>query len=71
MNLSASNKQIRRIELFVSLEVADYLQNVKRGVIAHIEQISDKRVVIHSTPNYTGEKHEIVCYNERGSEVKL
>ncbi len=71
LNLSASNKQIKRIELFVSLEVADYLQNVKRGAIAHIEQISDKRVVIHSTPNYTGEKHEIVCYNERGSEVKL
>ncbi|MHC4394682.1 MAG: Rne/Rng family ribonuclease [Planctomycetota bacterium] len=71
LNLSASNKQIRRVELFVSPEVADHLQNAKRAAIAHIEQINDKCVVIHSTPNYTGEKHEIVCYNERGSVVKL
>ena len=71
LNLSASKEQIKRIELFVSPEVADHLQNEKRAVIADIEQVNDKRVVVHSTPNYTGEKHEIVCYNERGSVVKL
>ena len=71
LNLSASKKQIKKIELFVSPEVADYLQNEKRAAIVQIEQLSDKRVTIHSAPEYTGEKHELVCYNERGSVVKL
>ena len=71
LNLSASKKQIKRIELFVSPEVADYLQNVKRAAITQIEQLSDKRVTIHSTPDYTGEKHDLLCYNERATVVKL
>ena len=71
LNLSASNDQIKRVELFVSPSVADYLQNKKRATIAHIEQLSDNQVTIHSAPNYTGEKHDLVCYNERGGVVKL
>jgi ribonuclease E len=71
LNLSASKEQIKRIELFVSPEVADYLQNDKRALIVQIEQLSEKRVIIHSATDYTGEKHELVCYNERGSVVKL
>jgi len=71
LNLSASKEQIKRIELFVSLEVGEYLQNEKRAAIANIEQLSDKRVIIHSASDYTGEKHKLVCYNERGSVVKL
>jgi ribonuclease E len=71
LNLSASKEQIKRIELFVSPEVADYLQNVKRAALAQIEQASEKRVIIHFAPDYAGEKHDIVCYNERGSIVKL
>ena len=71
LNLSASKDQIRRIELFVSPEVADYLQNEKRTALTQIEQLNDKRVIIHSVPGYTGEKHKLVCYNERGSVVKL
>ena len=71
LNLSASKDQVKRIELFVSPDVADYLQNEKRTAIAQIEQLNDKRVIIHSAPGYTGEKHELVCYNERGSVVGL
>ena len=71
LNLTASKEQIKRIELFLSPEVADYLQNEKRAMVARIEQISDKSIIIHSTPAYTGEKHEMVCYNERGRVVKL
>ncbi len=71
LHLSASKEQIRRVELFVSPEVADYLQNTKRAAIAQVEQLNDKRIVIHSASNYAGEKHELVCYNQRGSVVKL
>lgn len=71
LNLSASRDQIKRIELFVSHEVADYLQNIKRAAIAQIEQDSNKRVLVHATSEYSGEKHDLICYNERGSVVKL
>ena len=71
LNLSASTEQIKHIELFVSPEVAYYLQNAKRAVVTQIEQLSEKRVTIHAAPDYTGEKHELICYNQRGSVVKL
>jgi ribonuclease E len=70
LNLAASNDEIKRVELFVSPEVADYLQNEKRTAIAHLEQVSEKRVIIHSSPTYTGERHNLACYNERGSVIK-
>ncbi|MBW8000973.1 MAG: Rne/Rng family ribonuclease [Planctomycetes bacterium] len=71
LNLSSSKKQIKRIELFVSPEVADYLQNQKRAVIAQIEQTNDKKVVIHASVDYPPEKHKLICYGDRGTIVKL
>jgi ribonuclease E len=71
LNLAASKNQIRRIEVSVAPEVADYLQNTKRAAIAQIEQFSEKRIVVHAASDYSGEKHDLVCYNERGSAVKL
>jgi len=71
LNLSASNERIKRVELSVSPEVADYLQNQKRAVILEIEQASEKRINIHSVADYVGEKHDLVCYNDRGTVVKL
>jgi ribonuclease E len=71
LNYSASKKSIKRIDLRVSPEVAEYLQNERRTTLAQIEQGSDKRIVIHAAPEYTGGRHELVCTNERGSAVKL
>ncbi|MHC4727575.1 MAG: Rne/Rng family ribonuclease [Planctomycetota bacterium] len=71
LHLSASKEHIKRIELFVSPEVADYLQNAKRAAISQVELLNDKRVIIHAASNYAGEKHDLVCYNQRGSVVKL
>jgi len=71
LNLSAAKERIKRIEVSVSPEVADYLQNQKRAAIVEIEQISEKRVIIHSVADYSGETHDLVCYNDRGIVVKL
>lgn len=71
LNLAVAKEQIKRIELFVSPEVAEYLQNEKRTLIAQIERLNEKRVIIRSTPNYAGEKSDIVCYNDRAGVVKL
>jgi len=71
MNLAGAREDIKRVEVLVSPEVADYLQNEKRAAINQIEQLSEKRFIIHSNPSYVGEKHDLVCYNERGSVVNL
>ncbi len=69
LNLFASDDKIKRVELNVSPEVADYLQNEKRTAIAQIEQASDKRVIIHAAADRTGENHDLLCYNDRGGTV--
>ena len=71
LNLASSNPQIKRIELFVSPEVADFIQNEKRIVLAEIENRGGNRIVIRASLSYAGEKHELVCYNEQGNVVKL
>jgi ribonuclease E len=71
LNLAVSKEHIKRVELFVSPEVADFLQNEKRIVIIQIEQANEKRVVIHASPDYSGERYDIVCFNDRGSQIKL
>jgi ribonuclease E len=71
LNLAASKKQISRIELFVSQQVADLLQNEKRASIAQIEQAGEKKIVIHAQPAFSSDKHEFICYNERGSVIAL
>ena len=49
LNFHAAKNNIKQIELSVSIEVADYLQNEKRVTIMQIEQQSDKRIVIHGS----------------------
>jgi ribonuclease E len=71
LNLCCSKAQIKSIELTVSPEVSDYLQNEKRSFLVHLEHEKDKSISIHSNSNYSGEKHDLVCYNERGSVVKI
>jgi Ribonuclease G/E len=57
--------------LTTSPEVSDYLQNEKRTTIEQIEQATEKRIIIHSSPDFSGEQRTLVCFNDRGSEVKL
>ena len=71
LNLSASKDHIRRIELSVSPEVADYLQNEMRAALSQIEQSAEKRVVVHASTEFSGEERSLICYNDRGGEVKL
>jgi ribonuclease E len=70
LNLSASKDQAKRIEIFASPEVAEYLQNEKRATIVNIEHQNDKRIIIRSAADYAGEKHDVFCYNEQGNLIK-
>ncbi len=67
LNLHAAKDHVKQIELSVSIEVADYLQNEKRVAIMQIEQQSGKRIIIHGKSDYTGEKYSFTCYDERGT----
>jgi ribonuclease E len=71
LQFAVSNDQVGSIELFVSPEVAEYIQNDKRTSVARLEQTSGRRITIRSCPDYTGERHELVCYNGRGNVVKI
>jgi len=71
LNLAAVRKEIRQIELTVSPEVASFLQNRKRSVIARLENEAEKTIILNYDPNRVGESHEMVCYDERGSIVKF
>ncbi len=71
INLALAKKLIRRIEVSVSIEVASYLQNEKRSVIAQLEQNSDKRVIVSGDPAYLGEKNTITCYDDHEKIVQF
>lgn len=71
LNLAVSKEHIRRIELTVPKEVGEFLQNEKRASIAQIEQATEKRIIIHSSPDYAGEQRVLQCFNDRGGEVKI
>jgi ribonuclease E len=71
LNLAAAHPHISRIELSVSPEVAEYLQNEKRASLVQIEQNTERRIVIHAVPDYGAGHHEMVCYNARGSVIRL
>ena len=66
-----ANNNIKRIEMKVSSEVAGFLQNEKRAVLARIETESDKHIIINADPGRGGEDYQMDCYNERGSVVKF
>jgi ribonuclease E len=71
LRIAASKREIRRIEVFVPADVAHFLQNRRRLVLAQLEESSEKTIVIH--PDFTGSAREqkIVCYDERGVVVKF
>ncbi len=69
--LAAARKDVAKIELGVSGEVASFLQNQKREAIARLESDSDKQVVINADPKCQGQSHNVTCYNSRGSKVRF
>ncbi len=71
LQFASSKEQVKRLELFVSPSVAEFLQNEQRSAIFRIEQQSSRKITVHSSVNFTGEKYELVCYNDRGAVVKI
>ncbi|HDS84303.1 MAG TPA: Rne/Rng family ribonuclease [Phycisphaerales bacterium] len=72
LRLATSHKEIKRIEITAPKEVALFLQNDKRQVLARLEAEQEKQVVV--IPDLWGANNEpvqIQCFDERGSAVKF
>lgn len=71
IRLAASKKEIRRIELSVPAEVADFLLNQRRSVLVQIESSCEKEIRIHPEPAHQTGPAKVVCYDERGSVIRF
>jgi ribonuclease E len=71
LRVAASKREISRIEVAVPADVAHFLQNRRRLVLAQLEESSNKIIVVH--PDLTGSAREqkIICYDDRGAVVKF
>ena len=70
LQTATARKEIRRIELRVSPEVADFLQNQKRSTLGRLESEFEKEIVIHADWKVNGQNRKMTCFNARGAEVK-
>ncbi len=69
--LAGARSEIRKIEIAVSPEVANFLQNQKRTTIAKLEDESGCQITVNADQNCIGENSQINCYDQRGSTVKF
>ena len=71
LGIAVSKKDVTKIEVAVSPEVAGYLLNQNRAVIAQLEAQTEKQVVVIADAHCEGETCRVDCYNARGSHVKF
>jgi ribonuclease E len=70
LQLVAHKDGVQRIEIQVTEEVANYLQNKKRREIGKLEEAGNIQVQITGCPGKPPEMLEFVCYDKNNNEVK-
>ncbi len=68
---AASRKEVDKIELFVPAEVAEFVLNKRRSVLSQIEQDNEKVIIVRPDLQAAGGASKMVCYDGRGSVVKI
>ena len=71
LQLAAGREYIRRIEVRVAADVADYLQNKKRREMARLEEDGNTQIQIRGVQGAPPELLEFMCLDNNGNEVKL
>ncbi|MBN1123562.1 MAG: Rne/Rng family ribonuclease [Sedimentisphaerales bacterium] len=71
LNVAAARNDVKQVEITVAPPVADFLQNKRRALLASLEVQSDKSIEIRADQNKIAHNWELVCYNKRGSLIKL
>lgn len=71
LQTAAARQEIAKIELRIPPEVADFLQNQKRTTLIRLETEYQKEIAIHADWKIDGQTRKILCYDSRGTEVKV
>lgn len=71
VRLAALKNEIRRIELTVASDVANFLLNQRRAALVQVEKEYDKEIRVHADILGASSQPKIVCYDERGSIVRF
>ena len=71
LNITASRKEIKRIELSVPPGVANFLLNHRRAAIAKIEAEGQKQIIIRPDQTCSAEQCNVICYDDREGIVKV
>ena len=71
IRLAALKKEIRRIELRVAPDVANFLLNQRRAALVQIEKEYDKEIRVYADILDSSSQPKIVCYDERGSVMRF
>ncbi len=71
IRVGLSKPAIRKIEVTAAPEIAEYLLNQKRAVLASYEAESGKQIFVKTDAAVPDRYFQIVCYDDRGSLIKL
>jgi ribonuclease E len=71
LQLAAGREHVRRFEVKVAADVADYLLNKKRREIARLEESGNVQVQVRGVHGAPPELLEFVCLDNNGNEVKF
>jgi ribonuclease E len=71
LQLAAHREHVTRVDVRVTEEVANYLQNKKRREIARLEEGGGIQVTVTGAPGLPPETLEFACYDNNNNEVKF
>jgi ribonuclease E len=71
IRMALSRDEINRVEATVAAAVAEFLLNRRRAMLASLEQESGRQILIHADFTAPLYSCQLVCYDERGSVVKV
>lgn len=66
---AVENKNVTRIEIEVSPEVAGHIQNCKRLALVELEKVWDKEIAINANSNFSNDEVKFNACNARGVTV--
>jgi ribonuclease E len=69
LSLAMGRKDVKKVEISVDPQVADFLLNERRSSILKMEEKAEKSIVIHPNSTHPADGWEVNCFNERGSVV--
>jgi Ribonuclease G/E len=71
LQVGLSRADVARVDLEVTPEVANYLNNVMRARLQELENETRKQIVVHANPDMGQDEHKIAFLKEGGAVVTV